>query len=108
MSLIQKTIASLKKQYFADERPWVVTHSGGKDSTCVLQLTLAMLQELHAEGKGNNDFTKFYWDAVEVYDNITITSKKVIGLYLQEFESLRIHHFFLKNNQIITNKTFFH
>jgi DNA sulfur modification protein DndC len=51
MRIIQETIEALKEQYFADDRPWVVTYSGGKDSTCVLQLTLTMLQEIHAEGK---------------------------------------------------------
>jgi len=48
---IDKTLKLLKEQYLADNRPWVVTYSGGKDSTCVLQLTLTMLQELHIEGK---------------------------------------------------------
>jgi DNA sulfur modification protein DndC len=51
MQIIRETIEALKEQYFADDRPWVVTYSGGKDSTCVLQLTLTMLQEVHAEGK---------------------------------------------------------
>ena len=50
-NLIFDTIEILKIQYLADDRPWVVTYSGGKDSTCVLQLTLTMLQELHTEGK---------------------------------------------------------
>jgi len=44
MHIIRETIEELKEQYFADDRPWVVTYSGGKDSTCVLQLTLTMLQ----------------------------------------------------------------
>lgn len=48
---IDTTINLLKTQYLADDRPWVVTYSGGKDSTCVLQLTLTMLQELNKEGK---------------------------------------------------------
>lgn len=48
---IRETIEELKKQYFLDERPWVVTYSGGKDSTTVLQLVITMLEELHAEGK---------------------------------------------------------
>jgi len=51
MQIIRETIEELKEQYLADDRPWVVTYSGGKDSTCVLQLTLTMLQEVHAEGK---------------------------------------------------------
>lgn len=49
--LVNNTIDSLKTQYFADERPWVVTYSGGKDSTTVLQLVLTMLQQLHDEKK---------------------------------------------------------
>ncbi|MEA2019326.1 MAG: DNA phosphorothioation system sulfurtransferase DndC [Campylobacterota bacterium] len=51
MNKIQETISSLKEQYFADNRPWVVTYSGGKDSTAVLQLVIQMLEELHREGK---------------------------------------------------------
>jgi DNA sulfur modification protein DndC len=51
MKIARDTVEYLKQQYFADDRPWVVTYSGGKDSTCVLQLTLTMLQELHTEGR---------------------------------------------------------
>ena len=51
MNLARETIEELKKQYFADNRPWVVTYSGGKDSTTVLHLVITMLQELHKEGK---------------------------------------------------------
>lgn len=40
----------LKKEFLADNRPWVVTFSGGKDSTAVLQLTIEMLMDLKAEG----------------------------------------------------------
>jgi len=38
--------AELRKQYLADDRPWVVAYSGGKDSTLVLQLVIEMLLEL--------------------------------------------------------------
>jgi len=75
MSLVIETIESLKTQYFADERPWVVTYSGGKDSTCVLQLTLAMLQELHAEGKDNKH--------VYVVSSDTTVEMPIIEKYLQ-------------------------
>lgn len=51
MQIARKTIEALKEQYFADDRPWVVTYSGGKDSTCVLQLVLTMLRELHSDDK---------------------------------------------------------
>ena len=36
-------LTELKKQYKADKRPWVVGFSGGKDSTCTLQLVYCML-----------------------------------------------------------------
>lgn len=51
MEIAKQTIEKLKEQYFADNRPWVVTYSGGKDSTTVLHLVITMLQELHKEGK---------------------------------------------------------
>jgi len=51
MNKIKETITSLKEQYFADNRPWVVTYSGGKDSTAVLQLVIQMLEELNKEKK---------------------------------------------------------
>lgn len=42
-----KTIKErLKKEFLHDERPWVVTFSGGKDSTTVLHLVVEMLMEL--------------------------------------------------------------
>jgi len=48
---IQSVIKRLKKEYLADNRPWVVTFSGGKDSTTVLQLVTEMLLELRKENK---------------------------------------------------------
>ena len=47
----------LKKEFLADTRPWVVTFSGGKDSTTVLQLVVEMLLDLSTEEK---DFKKVY------------------------------------------------
>lgn len=44
--LLEDTRASLKQNYLADDRPWVVAYSGGKDSTLVLQLVYEMLQSL--------------------------------------------------------------
>lgn len=47
----------LKKEFLHDERPWVVTFSGGKDSTTVLHLVVDMLLELR---KKHEDLKKVY------------------------------------------------
>ena len=44
--LISQTIDTLKQKYLASKKAWVVTFSGGKDSTCVLQLVYEMLYSL--------------------------------------------------------------
>lgn len=41
------------------------------------------LEQITGEGKGSEDYTKFYWDAIEIFDNITITSKKALEQHLQ-------------------------
>lgn len=75
MEIARKTIEKLKEQYFADNRPWVVTYSGGKDSTTVLHLVIVMLQELHDEGKDNKDVyvvssdTTVEMPVIETYTN---------------------------------------
>ena len=58
--LTEKIVAvkeRLKHEYMADSRPWVVTFSGGKDSTTVLQLVAEMLLDLRKE---NRDTKKVY------------------------------------------------
>lgn len=41
--LISQTIQNIKQKYLSSKKAWVVTFSGGKDSTCVLQLVYEML-----------------------------------------------------------------
>lgn len=48
---IEETKQLLKEQYLADDRPWVVTFSGGKDSSTVLHLTIEVIEELKKENK---------------------------------------------------------
>jgi len=43
---IARTQEGLRTHYFADQRPWVVAYSGGKDSTLVLQLVYELLIDL--------------------------------------------------------------
>ena len=45
----RKIVEEIKEQYLADNRPWVIGFSGGKDSTCLLQLVFYALQELPKE-----------------------------------------------------------
>lgn len=49
--LIEQIIAEIKEQYLADDTPWIVGFSGGKDSTTLLQLTFFALLELQKEGR---------------------------------------------------------
>jgi len=55
---VKHTQQRLRKEFLADNRPWVITFSGGKDSTAVLQLTIEMLLNLKREGY--KDFKKVY------------------------------------------------
>ena len=45
---LENTRTQLLRGYMADQRPWVVAYSGGKDSTLVLQLVYEMLLGLPA------------------------------------------------------------
>lgn len=46
---LSETRAVLRENFLADNRPWVVAYSGGKDSTLVLQLVYEMLLSLTPE-----------------------------------------------------------
>ncbi len=41
------------------------------------------LEQITGEGKGTDDYTKLFWDMIETFDNITITSKKTLEENLQ-------------------------
>lgn len=41
------------------------------------------LEVITGEGKGTDDYTKLFWDMIETFDNITITSKKKLEENLQ-------------------------
>tara|TARA_Y100000588_G_scaffold107970_1_gene118314 strand:- start:17020 stop:18450 length:1431 start_codon:yes stop_codon:yes gene_type:complete len=43
---LDQILELIQKNYLADSRPWVVGYSGGKDSTCVLQLIWHAIEKL--------------------------------------------------------------
>ena len=43
--------ATVRQLYLADERPWVIGYSGGKDSTAVLQLVWHALREIDVDNR---------------------------------------------------------
>ncbi len=50
-TLVERTTAEIRDLYAADERPWVVGYSGGKDSTTALQLIWKALGALPENGR---------------------------------------------------------
>lgn len=46
---IEATIKDIQEQYLADETPWIIGYSGGKDSTALLQLVFYALSKLPKE-----------------------------------------------------------
>lgn len=74
----KETINYLKQQYSEDNRPWVVTYSGGKDSTTVLHLVITMLQDLHKENKATKHVyivssdTTVEMPIIEKYTNVRL------------------------------------
>ena len=45
-SRLQHTLEAIRETYAQDSRPWVIGFSGGKDSTCTLQLVWQALRQL--------------------------------------------------------------
>lgn len=41
------------------------------------------LEQITGESKGVDDYTKLYWEMIEIFDNITISSKKKLEENLQ-------------------------
>ncbi|HEY3267052.1 MAG TPA: DNA phosphorothioation system sulfurtransferase DndC [Armatimonadota bacterium] len=47
----RQTLAEMTEIYLADERPWIIAYSGGKDSTAVVQLAYTMLFRLPEQSR---------------------------------------------------------
>ena len=73
----------IKKQYLADDRPWVIGFSGGKDSTVVLQLTLYALKEIENARRHK---------PVYILSSDTLVEPPNIKDYLYStFEAIKLH-----------------
>ncbi|ALP99798.1 DNA phosphorothioation system sulfurtransferase DndC [Salmonella enterica subsp. enterica serovar Newport] len=69
-------IAHIKELYLADQIPWVVGYSGGKDSTAVLQLVWSALQELKQEGNCHKD--------VHVISTDTLVENPIVAMWVEK------------------------
>lgn len=68
---IDSIIADLQRQYLSDSRPWVVGFSGGKDSTCVLQLVYQMLLNMSADKRIKH---------IHVLSSDTLVEAPIVGI----------------------------
>jgi len=70
---IVKIIRGIQKQYLSDDIPWIVGYSGGKDSTCVLQMIFQALRKLPKEQLHKE---------IHVICNDTLVENPVIAKYV--------------------------
>ncbi len=73
---VKESIAHIKELYMADEIPWVIGYSGGKDSTAVLQLVWNALLELKNEDKCKKD--------VHVISTDTLVENPIVSLWVEK------------------------
>jgi DNA sulfur modification protein DndC len=74
-TIYEDTLAEIRRVYLADERPWVIGFSGGKDSTVVLQLVWYALRRLEPAERRKH---------VYVISGDTLVETPVIIDYLSE------------------------
>ena len=67
-------MAEIQDQYLADDRPWVICYSGGKDSTALLQLIFNSLAELPRAKLAKN---------IHVLSNDTLVENPAIAEYVR-------------------------
>lgn len=76
---LKTTIEQLKEEirelYLADDVPWIIGYSGGKDSTAVLQLTWLAIAELPAERRRKT---------IHVISTDTLVENPVVAAWVQK------------------------
>ncbi|MFE3109068.1 DNA phosphorothioation system sulfurtransferase DndC [Kitasatospora indigofera] len=79
--VVEELTAEVRELYTADEVPWVIGYSGGKDSTAVLQLVWLALKDLPAEQR-----TK----PVHVISTDTLVENPVVAAWVgQSLDTMR-------------------
>jgi DNA sulfur modification protein DndC len=67
--------AEVRELYLADDVPWIIGYSGGKDSTAVLQLTWLALAELPAEQRRKT---------IHVISTDTLVENPIVATWVQK------------------------
>lgn len=71
---IEGLMETIRNLYLADEIPWVIGYSGGKDSTATLQLVWMAIRELPVEKRGKN---------IHVINTDTLVESPVVAKWAQ-------------------------
>lgn len=72
---VEQLKAEIREMYLADDVPWIIGYSGGKDSTAVLQLTWLALSELAAEKRRKT---------VHVISTDTMVENPIVSAWVQK------------------------
>ena len=72
---IKSIQTTIQEQYLADDTPWVIGYSGGKDSTAVLQLVLYALAKLPVEQRRKE---------IHVLSNDTLVENPAVADYVDQ------------------------
>lgn len=72
---LDSTIKAIQEVYLSDSRPWVIGYSGGKDSTCTLQLVWEAISAIPGAARKKQ---------VYVLSSDTLVESPVIARYISE------------------------
>lgn len=79
----KQIIKEIQEQYLADSKPWVVGFSGGKDSTCLLQLVFYALMELPHD--------KLKKEVHVLCNDTLVENPKIVDFIVGQIERIQIY-----------------
>jgi len=77
---IEQLHEEIRELYLADEAPWIVGYSGGKDSTAILQLIWGALQGLTSEEKKKKP--------VHVISTDTLVENPIVAAWVEHSQTI--------------------